>query len=256
MDDPQAPEGGPGGQPGPQQQPAVPPPPPTVQPAPSVWAQQAAPGPQTYWGDAEPPRHPPPAGTEYAGVGRRFVAWLIDLVPLIVLTVVLFIPIVVGFFDFIDELEPGSGTSRAELQATMSTLFGASMPGFLRMSALLQLAALLYHAGTWLLFGRSPGMALMGIRIVREEDGSRPGVARVALRYAGYLLSSAFLLIGYAWAIFDSRKQTWHDKLAGTLVVRDASPVGAALGPGIATSSTASTRRPSIGALAESAWAW
>jgi uncharacterized RDD family membrane protein YckC len=253
MDERQGPGGGlagPGDQPPPG---ALPPPPPPAQPTHSGWAvHQPAPASQTYWGDPEPPRDPPPAGTEYASVGRRFVAWLIDLVPLIALTVVLFIPIMVEFFDFIDDLRPGSGTSRAELQATISTLFATSMPGFLRMSALLQLAALLYHAGTWLLFGRSPGMAVMGIRIVREEDAGRPGFARVAVRYAGYLLSAAFVLIGYAWAIFDSRKQTWHDKLAGTLVVRDARTAVAAAGPATA----ANGRRPSIGAMTETAWTW
>ena len=260
MDEREAPEfgaSGSGGQPGPELLPAVPPPPPS-QPAPSGWAtnQQPTPGPQTYWGDPEPPRHPPPAGTVYAGVGRRFVAWLIDLVPLIVLTVVLVIPIVIGFFDAIEDITPGSRASRAEIQAAMSGVFATATPGFVRMSALLQLAALAYHAGTWLVFGRSPGMALMGIRIVREEDGGRPGFARVAVRYAGYLLSAGFLLIGYAWAIFDSRKQAWHDKLAGTLVVRDARLDFANTGPAIAAGPSGGSRRPSIGALTETAWAW
>jgi uncharacterized RDD family membrane protein YckC len=256
MDAPQAPHGGSDEQATPQRTPAdSAPPPPPAHPAPTGWAvNQPAPRPQSYWGDAEPPRHPPPAGTEYAGVGRRFVAWLIDLVPLIVLTVVLVIPITIGFFDLIDELTRGSA-SRAEIQAAISNVFVATTPGFLRMSALLQLTALVYHAGTWLVFGRSPGMALMGIRIVREEDGGRPGFARVVVRYAGYLLSAAVLLIGYIWAIFDSRKQTWHDKLAGTLVVRDARPGVATTGPTPGGPSV-SQRRPSIGALTASAWAW
>jgi uncharacterized RDD family membrane protein YckC len=257
MDEPQAPTGGQSGPFGPQPEPAAPPPPPPAQPAASGWAvNQSADRPQTFWGDAEPPRHPPPAGTEYAGVGRRFVAWLIDLVPLIVLTVVLFIPVVIGFFDVIDEITPGSGSSRTEIRAAMSSLFVTATPGFLRMSALLQLAALVYHAGTWLLFGRSPGMAMMGIRIVREEDGGRPGFARVAVRYAGYLLSSAILLIGYAWAIFDSRKQTWHDKLAGTLVVRDAPVQAGGADEAITVGPAPGSWRPSIGALIETAWAW
>ncbi|MGZ8994756.1 MAG: RDD family protein, partial [Burkholderiaceae bacterium] len=39
-------------------------------------------------------------------------------------------------------------------------------------------------------------------------------------RYFGYYVSTIPLLIGLIWVAFDSRKQGWHDKLAGTVVVR------------------------------------
>lgn len=246
-------------------------PPPSGVPAPGIADQPTAPassgwgaGPpaaahQTYWGDADPPRPRPPPGTEYAGVGRRFVAWLIDLVPIVVLAVVLLVPVGMAFFDVIADIAPRRSLSRAEAAAVMDAIAAASgdaMPGFLRMSALLQLWMLVYTAGTWLLFGRSPGMALLGIRIVREEDGGRPGLGRVAVRYGGYLLSAGLLLIGFIWAIFDRRKQAWHDKLAGTLVVRDAPPEVTSANPATVAGAAGTPRRPSIGALTETAWAW
>ena len=40
------------------------------------------------------------------------------------------------------------------------------------------------------------------------------------IRAIGYHVSSIFCGLGYIWAIFDKNNQTWHDKLAGTYVVR------------------------------------
>lgn len=217
--------------------------------------------PRTYWGEAEPQRPPPPPGTAYAGVGIRFAAWLIDLVPVLVFTAVLFLPIGIGFVQTIvqalpDRPQPGQ-TNFPEVQAAMADALVAAFPGFLRASALLQLGGLLYFAGSWLAFSRTPGKALLGLRIVREEDGGRLDVGRVAVRYAGYLLSAIPLLLGFAWAIFDRRQQTWHDKLAGTLVVRSAPNPGAVGYPPLAAtigSRDVAHKRPSIGAIAERAW--
>jgi uncharacterized RDD family membrane protein YckC len=38
------------------------------------------------------------------------------------------------------------------------------------------------------------------------------------LRWAAYHLSS-ILLLGFLWVAVDRRKQGWHDKIAGTVVV-------------------------------------
>jgi hypothetical protein len=78
----------------------------------------------------------------------------------------------------------------------------------------------------------------------------------VSVRYVGYLLGSAVLLIGFIWAIFDSRKQAWHDKLAGTLVVRDAPREEMSADPATVTDAVGTPRRPSIGALTDTAWTW
>lgn len=66
--------------------------------------------------------------------------------------------------------------------------------------------------------GWTPGSRLMGIRIVRVEDGAAPGVRRGVLRAAGAVISET-VLVGYLWAFWDPRQQTWQDKIAGTVVV-------------------------------------
>jgi len=43
-------------------------------------------------------------------------------------------------------------------------------------------------------------------------------------RYFGYFLASIPLGLGLLWVAFDKRKQGWHDKLAGTVVIRETRP--------------------------------
>ena len=66
--------------------------------------------------------------------------------------------------------------------------------------------------------GQTPGKRVMNIRIVKG-DGSPINGVDVLVRYMGYTISSLFLGLGYFWAIFDSKNQAWHDKLAGTYVI-------------------------------------
>ena len=54
-----------------------------------------------------------------------------------------------------------------------------------------------------------------------NQHGQVPGVGRAALReVVGKLVSTIGLLLGFLWIAFARRKQGWHDKLAGTCVVR------------------------------------
>ncbi len=39
-------------------------------------------------------------------------------------------------------------------------------------------------------------------------------------RYFGYYVSILPLMLGIIWVGIDKRKQGWHDKLAGTVVIR------------------------------------
>jgi uncharacterized RDD family membrane protein YckC len=57
---------------------------------------------------------------------------------------------------------------------------------------------------------------------VQIIDGSQMTWMKAFLREGvGKLISSIVLCLGYIWAIFDKRKQTWHDKIAGTVVIQD-----------------------------------
>lgn len=73
----------------------------------------------------------------------------------------------------------------------------------------------LYCTVFWGLTGRTPGMALVGIRVVGMSRGP---VRWISALGRGLLL--AYFPIGSLWLLVDRRHQAIHDKLARTLVVR------------------------------------
>jgi uncharacterized RDD family membrane protein YckC len=77
----------------------------------------------------------------------------------------------------------------------------------------------LYVVGFWYARGATPGKMMLGLQIV-NRDGSPLGLVASLLRFVGYLVSTLVLMLGFLWIIWDKDKQGWHDKIAGTLVVK------------------------------------
>ena len=69
--------------------------------------------------------------------------------------------------------------------------------------------------------GQTPGNAVLGIRVVdcRDRPGQPLGYGRAFVRWVVSIPSGLVLLLGYLWMLWDPRKQTWHDKAAGSLPV-------------------------------------
>jgi uncharacterized RDD family membrane protein YckC len=67
--------------------------------------------------------------------------------------------------------------------------------------------------------GQTPGNAALSIRVVGKDDGAPIGYGRAFVRWLVSLVSGIVLLLGYLWMLWDSEKQTWHDKAANTVVV-------------------------------------
>ena len=64
------------------------------------------------------------------------------------------------------------------------------------------------------------GRRLMGIKVV-TRTGQDVGFWRGAFRETmGKFVSSLVLYLGFLWVAFDSEKRSWHDKMAGTSVVK------------------------------------
>jgi uncharacterized RDD family membrane protein YckC len=67
--------------------------------------------------------------------------------------------------------------------------------------------------------GQTLGKMALGIRVVDFSTGGPIGYGRGAVRYLGRILSGIACLLGYLWMLWDKEKQTWHDKIATTVVV-------------------------------------
>jgi len=73
----------------------------------------------------------------------------------------------------------------------------------------------------WIARQATPGKMVIRARIVDAETGARPTTGQMIGRYFAYYVSIFSLGLGFLWVAWDRRKQGWHDKLAGTVVVRE-----------------------------------
>ena len=72
----------------------------------------------------------------------------------------------------------------------------------------------------WISRQATPGKMAVGARIVDAKTGGKASTRQLLIRYLGYYVAMIPLFLGFIWAAFDPRKQGWHDKMAGTVVVR------------------------------------
>lgn len=106
----------------------------------------------------------------------------------------------------------------------LSGMFSAG--SHIRIKADLLPALAIYGAVMWKLKGSTVGGIVCGLKVVRLDD--RPldwGTAIV--RALGCFLSLIVMGFGFIWVVFDDQRQSWHDKIAGTVVVR--APKGVSL---------------------------
>lgn len=67
--------------------------------------------------------------------------------------------------------------------------------------------------------GQTVGKRIFDIRVIDYASGGSIGYGRALLRQVGRIVSGLACLLGYLWMLWDKEKQTWHDKIANTVVV-------------------------------------
>lgn len=71
----------------------------------------------------------------------------------------------------------------------------------------------------WLEYQATPGKLLFDCDIVDICTGQPISLKQAVLRYLGYFVAILPIGLGFLWIIWDKRKQGWHDKMAGTVVI-------------------------------------
>jgi uncharacterized RDD family membrane protein YckC len=66
--------------------------------------------------------------------------------------------------------------------------------------------------------GQTIGKRVFSIKVTDLNTGHSIGYPRAALRYVASYLSTIPLALGYLWMLWDPERQTWHDKIAGSVV--------------------------------------
>lgn len=72
----------------------------------------------------------------------------------------------------------------------------------------------------WIRLATTPGKMAVSAIIVDARTGKQPSARQCVIRCLASYLSALPLFLGFIWIGLDARKQGWHDKLAGTVVIR------------------------------------
>jgi uncharacterized RDD family membrane protein YckC len=139
----------------------------------------------------------------YAGNGARFVAWVID--AFILSAIVTAFVLVFG------------AIAAAAASNDNGTIAG--LTGLLAVVGIF-VVSLLYLPWFWGHGGQTPGLKIMHLRVVREQDGGPLSMGTAFVRLVGYWISGAVFYLGFIWILFDARRQGWLDKIAGTVVIQ------------------------------------
>jgi uncharacterized RDD family membrane protein YckC len=102
----------------------------------------------------------------------------------------------------------------------IASVFRAVSEGLYLIVALIALVWVLYNAYQGGKTGQSLGKRLLGTRLVRFSDGQPIGGGLAIGRYFLHILDGLPCLLGYLWPIWDSKRQTFADKIVGSVVIK------------------------------------
>jgi uncharacterized RDD family membrane protein YckC len=138
-------------------------------------------------------------GLEYAGFWARTGATIIDAILMMFISIPMLISIYGwAYFD------------------TEKTGLIAGPADFLVSWVLPAVAVIMF----WIFKQATPGKMAISAKIVDAATGQPASTTQLIGRYFAYFVAMLPLLIGIIWIAFDKRKQGWHDKLAGTVVIK------------------------------------
>ena len=145
---------------------------------------------------------------EKAGWFSRFVAYIIDSI---------IIGVIGTIIAYVATMAIG-GLTVDQNSTFFSIFYGIYMITWLVIIAL----SFIYFGYFWSSdSGSSLGMKVVNIKVVRRKEGEGVNFWRAGLRGTfGYWVSGFIFGLGYLWALWDAQKETWHDKIFDTWVVK------------------------------------
>lgn len=151
-------------------------------------------------------------GPQYAGFGARLGAYIIDGL-IAALFAIPTIAVLFGGPSHIDTCTIDDELRLCEVPDN-STVAVAIALGVVALAIYLTLYARMVGKG------QSWGHKAVNVRVVDASTGQPIGTGRAVGRFFGRYLSAIPCYLGFLWALWDGKKQTWHDKLTNSVVVK------------------------------------
>ncbi len=150
------------------------------------------------------------AEPRYVGFWARFLAMFIDNIW-VTIVMVLVLMAVFGQ-DFMAMMVMPPDASPEAMGMAVQGAAGSLLTQMLLPAALI--------VGFWVWKAATPGKMVISAKIVDAKTLGKPSTGQLIVRYIGYFISAFVFGLGFLWVAFDKRKQGWHDKIAGTLVIK------------------------------------
>lgn len=135
---------------------------------------------------------------EYAGFWIRTGAAIIDTILILIIV----LPVLTAIYG------KDYWANESHMMGFWDVIFNYVLPA---------IAVILF----WSYKSATPGKMATKLTIVDAKTGAKPSTGQFIGRYLGYYFSMIPLFLGIIWVGIDKRKQGWHDKLAGTVVIRN-----------------------------------
>jgi uncharacterized RDD family membrane protein YckC len=154
----------------------------------------------------------PGAPSHYAGFGSRFGAAFID-------------GLILSPFWIVARLVLSSGSKQIQTctfdASRLCEVPSSSTRALYFLIVLAGLAAgVLYYGIMEGKYGQTIGKRALGVKVADPRGGGTIGVGRAIGRHFAKILSAIPCLLGYFWMLWDPNNQCWHDKMAGSYVVK------------------------------------
>jgi len=163
---------------------------------------------------------------KYASIGLRFISFLIDGIVLWCLYAIIFrifffnsLPNPDMYGNLIQDIYSGKYNPQIFLDYLTVLL-----KTFISLGVYF-IISIFYKTFLVGKFGATLGKMITGIKIV-DENGNKISYGTAFLREVlvkdiVYMFLFFISWLGFLWAIWDKKKQTWHDKIARTLVIKE-----------------------------------
>jgi uncharacterized RDD family membrane protein YckC len=172
-----------------------------------------------------------PDGVPLAGPGRRLLARIVDDLILVPITLIIGFPFLRNLFHafqtYFDEVQAAQRGNGPQPSATAIYSTPGYVSGILGLLAVQLIVGALYQIPFIALRGATPGKMAAGVKVRPWTGEGRPGWSRAIRRWLGreaiaVVPTAGFLyqLLDSLWLLWDPKRQSLHDKAAGTVVVR------------------------------------
>lgn len=134
----------------------------------------------------------------YASFSVRFFAWILD--TMVILPIAIFVIFLTAFLYKI------SPTNIAIIRSII---------------LIIPILSPIYNIVLLRLSGATFGKRLLRLKVVSQTDNQLTLGQIIIRETLGKLISAFFFDLGYLWIIIDHKKQSWHDKISKTYVIKD-----------------------------------